>query len=295
MLTLALGIGTCTAIFSVLDAVLIRSLPYGNADRLVYLFTPNSHINNVPVEGWGPSYADFFDLQRQVHSFISMSAFEPDSFNSTSTDTALRIRGARVDGTFFSTLQSTPEIGRAIEPADDRPGHNNVVVISHALWQSMFGGNLQILTKSLRLNGSVYQIIGVMPPAFAYPHETDLPPGALGNIGRAEIWVPLALSPHQRADRDNNTSTVIARLKPGVSIRQAQEEMSGLMVPLNLLHEGNLQGWGALVEPFRDNAVGSVRKLMWLLLGAVLLVLCIACGNAANLILLARAAGSRNS
>ena len=288
ILTLALGIGACTAIFSIVNAVLIRSLPYGDVERLVYLFTPNPHFAGVPVEAFCPSYADFFDLQRQSHSFASMTAFEPKSFSSASENTAVRVAGARVDGNFFSTLQSFPEVGRAIGPEDDRPAHNNVVIISHALWQSMFAGSAQILTKPLRLDGGLYQIIGVMPPEFGYPHSTDFAPGE-GVGDRTDVWVPLALSPEQRAAREFGNGYAIARLKPGVSVREAQAEMSTLMVRLDLLHEAETRGWGAFVKPFRDSAVGSARTLMWLLLGAVSFVLSIACGNAASL-LLARAA-----
>src|SRR5271156_2043876 len=130
ILTLALGIGACTAIFSIVNAVLIRSLPYGGVERLVYLFTPNPHFEGVPLEAFGPSYADSFVLRRQSHSYTSMTVFESASFNSASQNTAVRVGGARVDGNFFPTLESFPEIGRAIGPEDDRPGHNNVVLIS---------------------------------------------------------------------------------------------------------------------------------------------------------------------
>jgi predicted permease len=290
LFTLAVGVGSCTAIFSVVNAVLIRSLPYGDADRLVNIFTPNPHMNITPIEAFSPSFGDFFDLKSEMRSFANMSAFESAAFSSVGEKMSIRVGGASVDGSFFSTLQSSPALGRAIEPTDDQPGHNHVVVISHPLWQSMFGSSNQVLGKTLRLNGSSYQIIGVMPPAFAYPHETDFPPGVLGDIGRTDVWVPLALSPQQKADRDNFDANVIARLRPGVSIQGAQAEMSTLMVQLDLLHEGDLRGWGAYVKPFRDSAIGSVRRLMWILLGSVSLVLFIACGNAANL-LLARAAG----
>jgi predicted permease len=291
VLTLALGIGSCSAIFSIVNAVLIRSLPYGDVERLVYLFTPNPHFGNIPVEAFGPSYADFFDLQRLSHSFTSMTAFEQATFNSASQNTALRVGGARVDGNFFSTLQSFPEVGRAIGPEDDHPGHNDVGIISHALWQSMFGGSAQILTKSLRLDGRLYQIIGVMPREFGYPHVTDFPPGVgFGSATSTEVWVPLALSSQRRAVRDDFTGYAIARLKPGVSVRLAQTEMRALMIQIDLLHAADLRGWGAFVKPFRDSAVGAVRTLMWLLLGAVCLVLFIACGNAANLLLLRAAA-----
>jgi MacB-like periplasmic core domain len=159
VLTLALGIGSCTAIFSIVNAVLIRSLPYGSAERLVNIFTPNPHMNIAPIEAFSPSFADFFDLKREMVSFSSMSAFEPAAFSSVGGETSVRVGGANVDGSFFSTLQSSPVLGRAIEPTDDQPGHNHVVVISYPLWRSMFGGSNQILGKSLRLNGSSYQII----------------------------------------------------------------------------------------------------------------------------------------
>ena len=287
-LTLALGVGACTAIFSVVNAVLIRSLPYGNAERLVNVFTPNPHMGDVPAEAWGPSYADFFDLQRQMHSFATMAAFEPASYSSVTEQKAVRLGAARVDGWFFSTLQSSPELGRVIDVADDAPGRH-VMVISHGLWQSMFGGRRDVLGKSLRLNGVSYEVIGVMPTAFAYPQETDFPPGVLGKIGQTDLWIPLALSPQHKADRDNFTANVIARLRPGVTVREAQSEMSALMLSLDLLHVGSMRGFGAYVKVFRDSAVGPVRRLMWLLLGSVSLVLLISCGNAANL-LLARAA-----
>jgi predicted permease len=288
ILTLALGIGACTAIFSIVNAVLIRSLPYGDAGRLVYLLTPNPNFGNIPVEAFGPSYADFFDLQRQSHSYTSMTAFEQASFSSASQGATQRVEGARVDRNFFSTLQSFPEVGRPIGPEDDRPGHSNVVVINHALWQSMFAGSTQILSKSLRLDGELFQIVGVMPPRFAYPHGTDFPPGVANGSG-TNVWVPLALSPQRKADRDNANGYALARLKPGVTVRQALTEMSTIMVHLDQLHEADQRGWGAFVKPLPDSSIGPARTLMWLLLGAVSLVLLIACGNAANL-LLARAA-----
>jgi predicted permease len=288
ILTLALGIGACTAIFSIVNAVLIRSLPYGDAGRLVYLLTPNPNFGNIPVEAFGPSYADFFDLQGQSHSYTSMTAFEQASFSSASQGATQRVEGARVDRNFFSTLQSFPEVGRPIGPEDDRPGHSNVVVINHALWQSMFAGSTQILSKSLRLDGELFQIVGVMPPRFAYPHGTDFPPGVANGSG-TNVWVPLALSPQRKADRDNANGYALARLKPGVTVRQALTEMSTIMVHLDQLHEADQRGWGAFVKPLPDSSIGPARTLMWLLLGAVSLVLLIACGNAANL-LLARAA-----
>lgn len=287
ILTLALGIGACTAIFSVVNAVLLRSLPYGNPGRLVYLYTPNPNFR-VPAEIFSPSYADFLDIQRQNHSFVSMADFEQMAYSLASHDATVRIGGARVDGNFFSTLQSPPELGRPISSQDAEPGHDSVVIISHALWQSMFAGNMDVLTRSIQLSGRSYRIIGVMPEEFQYPHSTDL---AYGNphISVTQAWVPLALTPQQKADRNRMNGYAIARLKPGVSVAHAQAEMNAIMARLNLLRAAGLRGWEALVKPFLDLVVGPVRPLMWLLLGAVSFVLLIACGNAANL-LMARAA-----
>lgn len=289
ILTLALGIGACTAIFSVVNAVLLRSLPYGDPGRLVYLYTPNPNLKNIPAEAFDPSYGDFFDIQRQSRSFSAMTIFDQAAYSLASQEETLRIGGARVDGNFFSTLQSPPELGRAIDSQDAELGHNRVVVISHALWQSMFAGSMDVLTRSIQLSGTSYRIIGVMPDGFQYPHITDLAYGNL-HIATTQVWVPLALSPQQRADRDASTGYAIGRLKPGVSVAQAQAEMGTIMARLSLPHPANLpKDWRALVKPFLDLVLGPVRPLMGLLLGAVSFVLLIACGNAANL-LLARAA-----
>jgi putative ABC transport system permease protein len=287
VLTLALGIGACTAIFSLVNAVLIRSLPYGDASRLVYLFTPNPQFN-LPVEVFGPAYADFYDVKKESRSYQAMTAFDQSVFSLATQGAAERVSAARVDGDFFQTFQSMPELGRAIDHADDRPGHEKVAVVSHALWQSMFGSSADILRHSLLLDGKSYQIVGVMPQGFEYPHSSDLPYGN-SQYKTTQLWIPLALTPQQLADRDNAPGNAVARLKPGVSIAQAQAEMAAIMVRLDKLHDPQMRGWGALVANFVDSTVGHVRSLLWLLLGAVCIVLLIACGNAANL-LLARAA-----
>jgi predicted permease len=289
VLTLALGIGACTAIFSMVNAVLIRSLPYGDPGRLVYLFTPNPHIP-VPPDVMTPSYADFYDIKRESQSFTDMSVFEQAPYNLSSQGSVERVDAARVDENFFTTLQSAPEFGRAIAVDDNQPGHEKVAVISHALWQSMFGGSADVLARSLPLNGVSYRIVGVMPPAFEYPRGSDLP---YGNVAKGtHIWIPLALTSKQKAERElGNVAGALARLRPGVSISHAQSEMSTIMVRLDKLHGVAMfpeRGWGALVKSFMDYAVGQVGRLLWLLLGAVTVVLLIACGNAANL-LLARA------
>lgn len=287
VLTASLGIGALTAVFSVVDAVLFRSLPYGDAARLVYLFTPNVRFK-TPPELWSPTNADFFDLRQQSRSFSNMTLFAQVGYSLTVGDAVERIGGAQVDSSFFSTVESSPELGRTFAPEDDQLGHNNVVVISHSLWETMFGRKAEILRESLLLDGRPYNIIGVMPAAFQYPHKTDLRYGD-ASIQNTQIWVPIALSPQQKADRDNSNGYVIARLKSGVSVREAQAEMTVIMSHLDVLHQGYMRGCSAFVKRLDDSTLGPVRHLTYLLFSAALFVLVIACGSVANL-LLAKAA-----
>src|ERR1022692_781258 len=199
VLTLALGIGACTAIFSLVNAVLIRTLPYGDPERLVYLFSPNPSLK-VPAEVICPSYGDFYDLKREAKSYANMSNFEQAQFSVTQQGTTQRIGGARVDEDFFSTLQSMPELGRTFAGEDNLPAHAKVAVISHSLWVSMFGASPDVLNHSIQMDGARYQIVGVMPPDFEYPFKTDLPYGD-SHIKSTQIWVPLALSSRARTSR----------------------------------------------------------------------------------------------
>jgi putative ABC transport system permease protein len=293
VLTLALGIGACTAIFSLVNAVLIRSLPYGDPERLVYLFSPNPSLK-IPAEVICPSYGDFYDLKLDAKSYANMSNFEQAQFSVSQLGTTQSIGGARVDGDFFSTLQSTPEIGRTFAQDENQPANAKVAIISHALWVSMFGARPEVLNRSIQLDGANYQIVGVMPPEFEYPFKFDLPYGD-SHIASTQIWVPLALSPKARASRGLGNNVSFARLRSGVSIHQAQAEMTGIMARLDKEYAPDARDadipreWGALVEGFTGISIGPVRPLMRLLLAAVGLVLLIACGNVANL-LLARAA-----
>ena len=287
VLTLALGIGSCTAIFSVVSAVLLHSLPYGDSKSLVYLFTPLPRWN-LPREALGPSAADFFDLKSESRSYSSMTLFEQASYNLAAKDSPQRIDGVKVDGDFFTTLQSNAELGRTIQETDQQSGNSHIAVISDALWRNIFGGHNDVLGRMVRLDGTPYQIVGVMPPEFEFPHKTDLSYGN-GHTNTTQIWVPYGLTPQQKADRDSFLGYTVARLKTGMTATDAQAEMSAIITRLNRLHHANTQGLEAYVKPFSENAVGAVRPLMWLLMSAVGLVLLIACGNAANL-LLARAA-----
>jgi len=287
VVTLALGIAGCTAIFSLVSAVLIRSLPYGEPSRLVYIFTPIAQVD-LPTGVFGPTNADFSDLKSQNHSFAEMTHFQQAIYNLGVDDRVERVGAAKVDADFFKTLQVAPKVGREISVNDEQPGSDNVIVVSYAVWMSMFGGARDILGRSLRLNGKPYRVIGVMPADFGFPHKSELAHGN-GHIESTDIWLPSALTPQQSADRDDFGGVAVARLKPAVTLQEAQTEMTTIMSRLDLLHSEDMRGWSALIKPFLETALGPVRPLMRLLLGAVCFILLIACANAASLFL-ARAA-----
>jgi predicted permease len=287
--TLGLGIGSCTAIFSLMTAVMFPPLPYGNVGRLVYITTPNRNLGEVPPEALVPDNADFADMKRQSHSFSAMTQFRQKKF--TLDRPGLSFSGAAVDADFFSTLESAPKIGRAINAEDTQPENAGVVIISHSVWQQLFDADPAVLGKSLQLSGKTYRVIGVMAGGFNYPRKTELDEGD-SHIDATDVWVPLALTAKQRANRGlSGDSYALARLKQGVPARQAEAELSAIMQSLDPLHDPGTfrQGWYAYVKPFRETFEGSARPLLLLLMGAVSFVLLIACGNAASL-LLARSA-----
>jgi predicted permease len=291
ILTLGLGIGSCTAIFSLIRAVLFPPLPYGDPGRLVYVTTPNRHLTDVPPDAVIPDNADFLDLKQQSHSFSAMTQFQPRKLKLTVQKAQTLIDGAQVDGDFFATLQVHPQLGRTINNEDNNPGRENVALISHSLWQQMFGRNTDLLGSPLELNGKQYRIIGVMPQGFHYPRKLEIDYGDNG-MDATDVWIPLALSAKEKAERSlGSNNYALARLKPTVSAKQAQAELSSIMKRLDPLHDPRtyVEGWYADVKPVQETLEGSSRPLMLLLMGAVSFVLLIACGNAANL-LLARSA-----
>lgn len=286
LLTLALGIGACTAVFSLADAVLFRSLPYSKPSQLVYLYTPSPHFlrQGFPADVFTPSYADFADLRKQNHSLASMTQYQQTNMNLAAGGSVQRAGTARVDADFFSTLDVRPEIGRAFGPSDEEAGGSHVALISHALWQNMFGGSRSALGRSVTLDGLSYRIVGVMPKGFAFPRNDDLPAGD-GRLQRTEIWVPLALPPSLAACRDWCGTFALAQLRHGVSPAAAQRELTGIMARLDPLHQPPMRDLVATLEPLRTAVVGQVQLLMKLLLAAVGLVLLIVCANAASLLL----------
>ncbi len=275
VLTLALGIGANTAIFSVVYTVLLKALPYPQADRLVMVYE-NVRLPNYQNDRNEVSPGNFSDWTKQNTVFENVAAYRNRSFNLTGTGEPLRIEGELVTTNFFTTLQIEPLIGRAFVPEEDRPGASHVVVMADSLWETSFGSDPQILGKKLLLDGETYEVIGVMPPGFHFPDLDD------------QLWVPIALSPAERENRGSHYLGVFARLNRGVTLQRAQAEMFVIARHLTALYPNSNTGQTVNVIPLQEDLAGPVRPTLLVLWGAVGLVLLIVCANVANL-LLARA------
>lgn len=284
LLVIALGIGATVSVFSVVNAVLLRSFPYGHPNRLVYLWSPNRNFKGVPDE-LGPTVPDFYEWKRLSHNFSAMALFNRVPMNFVRNGTANRVGAAVVTGTFFHTLEVSPQLGRAIDANDDRPGHERVAVISHAFWRSHFSASPNVLGRQIQLDRRSYTIIGVMPKDFGYPFDGDVPYES-SEFKQTDVWLPAAYTPKQQTDRVNMTNgDAIARLRPGASAMTAQEELAAIESRVQPLYPEMWRGWTALVTPLIGTIVGPVEKMLWLLLGAVGIVLLIAISNLANLLL----------
>ena len=279
ILTLALGIGANTAIFSAVSAILLRPLPFQDPGRLMIIWHTPPQKSFPGVERFVVSPANYLDWRSQNHIFDLMAAVGFRRFNLTGTGQPESVAGVAVSADFFSVLRVRPGAGRGLVADDDQPGRGKVVLVSHAFRQSHFGANENILGKTLKLDDQSYVIIGVMPPKFDFPLQ-------------AQLWTPLAWTDKERAVRGNHNYVVIARLKSGVDQEKAQAEMDAISERLAHEYPTDDAGWGAAVVPLRDSLVGPVRPALLVLLGAVAFVLLIACTNVANLTL-AKALGRR--
>lgn len=285
VLTLGLGIGATSAIFSVVRGVMLRPLPYDAPDRIVQVWNPWSNEPGVSRGRSPVSSADFADARDAITSFQDIAAYAPQSSaNLTGTDMPERVFVTRATASLFSVLGAGALIGRTYTVDEDAPGVNDVVVLSHALWQRRFGGDRSVLESVIRLDGIAHRIVGIMPPSFRVPADY-----AVGQP--TDIWKPLALDPG-KLDRGNQWLHLVARLRPGVHLNAANAELEALTQ--RWIEQGfkiaDLPPYYAVL--INDELFGGVRPALLILFGAVGFVLLIACANVANL-LLVRADGRR--
>ena len=275
ILTLSLGIGAVTAIFTVVNGVILRPLPYTDPDRLMTVWEANP---NYPTGGVRFSPGNYLDLREQNRSFREVGALASDNYNLTGAGDAARISGGQVSASFFPMLGISPILGRNFAASEDRWGASRTVILSYGFWQQRFGGNPHVLGTGIRLDDKLCTVIGVMPPGLPV-----LPPTYEGPDG-IDLWLPI----ENRHDaetmhwRFSYYVAVIARLKPGVTAGRAQEDVDGIVKRIQEQYPDDL-GKGGLVVPLHERTVGAVRRPLLILLSAVAFVLLIACANLANL------------
>ncbi|HSO75180.1 MAG TPA: ABC transporter permease, partial [Blastocatellia bacterium] len=272
VLALAIGIGANTAIFSVVNAILLRPLPYKDFERISMIWMNNPKLG--VAQDWH-SYPNYMDYKEQNQVFEDMAAFNDRSFNLTGAGDPVRTVGVWTTASMFSVMGVEPALGRAFTEKEEEPGKDLVVVLSNRLWQRSFGGDPGIIGQPISLNGVNRTVVGVMPASFAFPEK------------RTELWIPVALSPQRKAARNSISFKAVGRLKPGVTMEQASADMGAIAKRLD---EQYFQSdYGINLVLLHDQETGRVRPALLVLLGAVAFVLLIACANVANL-LLARAA-----
>ena len=273
IIALALGIGANTAIFSVVNAVLLRPLPYPESDRLIFLNEKSPVLDEMSI-----SYPNFLDWRAQNQTFEKIGVYNRASYNLTGTGEAERIVTGQVSADLFSVLRVNPAYGRVFTNEEDKPGGTPVVVLSYPLWQRRFGGQTSILNQNITLNSKSYTVIGIMPESYAYP-------------SRAEMWVPVGQLSDQPSwqQRGNHPGLYgVARLKPGATFEQADADMNNIAANLEKQYPDSNAANRVRLRPLLEIFVVDVRRALWVIFGAVGFVLLIACANIANL-LLARA------
>jgi predicted permease len=272
---LALGIAASTAIFSLVNAVLLRPLPFDEPEQMVRVFTV------TPGDGrpFDVSPGKFYDWQRDAHSFQSIAIYQCCSFNKfalTGATTPREVKGMRVSAGFFDVVRARPALGRVFRPDEDTPRGKHVAVLSDRFWRTELGGDPDVIGRSVKLNDEAYTVVGVLPASASL---------ASWRAMAAELWVPMGLDDAQRVARGNHNREGVARLRSGVTPAQAQAEMDAISRRLaDEFPKTDGGGWGATVIPLQDVIVGNSRTMLLMLFGAVGLVLLIACANVGNLL-----------
>lgn len=286
IVTLALGIGANTATFSLVNAVMLRPLPYQHPDRLVSLWT------NVPEQGRSRTTpGNFLDWKQQNTVFENVAAFNSSMVTLTADGDPVQMMGANASAGYFAVVGVEPMIGRGFLPEEYEPGKNQVVILGNAFWRSHYGADLTIINKTITLDGRNYTVTGVMPPGI-YPTWPTTDGHISFDENQQQFWMPLAYNSRWAADRTAQVLGVVARLKLGVTLAEAQAEMNTIRARLEQEHAEN-KGKGIIVNPFMNEVVGDVRPALLTMLGAVGLVLLIACANIAGLLLAQHAARNK--
>ena len=286
VITLALGIGANTAIFSVVNAVILRPLPYRAPERLMSLW------ENVPERGrWRVTPANFFDWKKQNTTFEDMAAFGASTLTLTGGGEPEQLMGTRASKGYFSVVGVEPILGRAFLTEEYEAGKNHVVILGNAFWKRRYGGNAQILNQAITLDGTSYTVVGVMPPGI-FPVWPTTSGRISFNESEQQFWTPMSFTPQWAAQRIAHVLGVVGRLKPEVTIAQAQADMNAVGSRLAQEYAAN-KGAGVIVNPFANEVIGNQRPVLMTLLGAVALVLLIACANIAGLLLAQHAARSK--
>ena len=273
VLTLALGIGATTAVFSVVNTVLLRPLPYPQSERLVQIWSTNPNANR-----WGmwTAYPRFVDWRRESKSFEEMATVRTWVMNLGGGDQPESLFGVVTSSRLFQLLRVEPMLGRAFLPEEDQPGHDHVIILSYGLWQRRFGSDRTVVGRAVDIDRQTYTVIGVMPQDFRFPPD-------LSASYTVDAWLPPAPDP-SREERVSNNYYTFARLKPGVTLAQAQAEMNAVNHGLAERHWED-RSLGVKVVSWRQQVGSEIRTALLLLLGAISLVLLIACANVANLLL----------
>lgn len=272
VLTLAVAIGTNCAIFAIVDAVLLRPLPFEAPERLLFLRQASPGAGDIAV-----SYPDFLDWRQQSRTLSPLAAFRYESFNLAGTGRPDRLSGAMVSAEIFPLLGQGAVLGRTLQPGDDRPEADPVAVLGYDLWRTRFGGDPAILGRPVSLNGRSFLVVGVMPDRFRTPLSEE-----------ADLWVPIGLwgAEELLQDRGNRPGLyVLGRLRPGVALEQAREEFTALSQRLAERYPETNRDTAAALTPLRDETLGSLTSALRLLLGAGALLLLIACANVASLLI----------
>ncbi|HKS26904.1 MAG TPA: ABC transporter permease [Pyrinomonadaceae bacterium] len=282
VLSLAIGIGATSAIFSVTNSILLRPLPYRDAERLVIIWNRSPGLG-IAQDWFSP--AQHHDIKTQNHVFEDTAVTIGGSFNLTGQGAPERVDGARVSSSLFPLLGARASMGRVFTADEDTPGKPQTVILSHGFWQRRFGSDPSVVGKTLTLNGNSLEIVGVMTPDFSLDKEVMLTVNA---IERADVLLPLPMNEGGRTDRDHEDYNIFARLKPGVTVAQAQAEMDVISERVKRQYPDNYPPHGGLtfsVVPLLEEVVGDIRLILYVLFGAVGFVLVVACANVANLLL----------